>query len=176
MPKIRHATAEPHDSGTIPQGTRIAPAHRMQEFPHRYVVTAAGQAGGEVGLTSPGVPALATAAPAEFDGPGDRWSPETMLTGSVATCFLLTFRAVARAMKVPWDSLSCEVEGTLDRVERVTQFTRFDVRATLTVLPGADIDQALRALAKAERSCLITSSLKADVHLETKVLLAAGVS
>lgn len=148
----------------------------MQEFPHRYVVTAAGQPGGEVGLNSPGVPALVTAAPAEFDGPGDRWSPETMLTGSVANCFILTFRAVARAMKLPWESLTCEVEGTLERVERITQFSRFDVRATLTVQPGADIDLAHRVLEKAERSCLITNSLKTPVHLVTKVLLAAGVS
>jgi organic hydroperoxide reductase OsmC/OhrA len=176
MPKIRHATAGPHDSAQIPQGTPFAAALWMQEFPHRYVVTAAGQTGGDVGLTSPGVPALVTAAPAEFDGPGDQWSPETMLTGSVANCFILTFRAVARAMRLPWDSLSCEVEGTLDRVERVSQFTRFDLRATLTVLPGADIDQAHRALEKAERTCLITRSLKAAVHLETKVLLGAGVS
>jgi organic hydroperoxide reductase OsmC/OhrA len=176
MPEIRQATEEPHDSARIPQGTRFAATPDMQEFPHRYVVTAAGQAGGDVGLTSPGVPALVTAAPAEFDGPGDRWSPETMLTGSVANCFILTFRAVARAMKLPWDSLSCEVVGMLERVERATQFTRFDVRATLTVLPGADIDLAHRALEKAERSCLVTTSLKAEVHLETKVLLAAGVS
>jgi uncharacterized OsmC-like protein len=148
----------------------------MQEFPHKYVVTAAGPAEGDVAVTSQGLPALVTASPAEFGGPGDRWSPETMLVASVADCFVLTFRAVARAMKLPWDSIACEVEGTLDRVERVTQFTAFTVRATLTVLPGADVDQAHRALEKSERGCLITSSLKAAVHLETKVLITAGVS
>ena len=148
----------------------------MQEFPHRYVVTAAGPVDGDVGLTSPGVPPLATAAPAEFGGPGDRWSPETLLVASVADCFVLTFRAVARAMKLQWDSLSCEAEGTLDRVERNTQFTAFAIKATLTVLPGTDVDHAHRALEKAEHACLITNSLKAPVHLETKVLLAAGVS
>ena len=157
-------------------GTGIASGPGMQELPHRYVVTAVGSAGGDVGLHSPGVPALATSAPAEFGGPGDRWSPETLLVGAVADCFILTFRAVARAMKLSWDSLSCDVEGTLDRVDRATQFTAFAVRATLTVAPGTDIELAHRALEKAERNCLITSSLKAAVRLDTKVLLTAGVS
>ncbi len=148
----------------------------MQELPHRYVVTAVGSAGGDVGLHSPGVPALVTSAPAEFGGPGDRWSPETLLVGAVADCFILTFRAVARAMKLPWDSLSCEVEGTLDRVDRATQFTAFAVRATLTVAPGTDLDQAQRALERAERGCLVTNSLKAAVHLESTVLTGAAAN
>lgn len=154
-------------------GTGIASDPGMQELPHRYVVTAAGSADGDVGLTSPGVPALVTSAPAEFGGPGTRWSPETMLVGAVADCFILTFRAVARAMKLSWDSLSCDVEGTLDRVEHATQFTAFEVRATLTVEPGTDVEQAHRALEKAERNCLITSSLKATVHLESTVRTGA---
>lgn len=148
----------------------------MQDLPHRYRVTAAGPVDGDVTITGLGLPQLATAAPAEFGGPGDRWSPETMLVGSVANCFILTFRAVARAMKLPWESLTCDVEGTLDRVERATQFTAFTIHATLTVLPGSDVGLARRALEKAERACLITSSLKSAVHLESKVLMTAGVS
>lgn len=176
MPEIRHAEAEPLISGTIQGGTWIAAVVRMHSFPHRYHTTAAGSPDGDVTLSAAGLPDLATAPPAEFGGPGDRWSPETMLVGSVANCFVLTFRAVARAMRLPWDSLTCEVEGTLDRVERATQFTAFTVRATLTVLPGTDVDQAHRALEKAEHGCLITNSLTAPVHLDTKVLIAAGVS
>jgi hypothetical protein len=40
------------------------------------------------------------AAPAEFGGPGDQWSPESLLAGAIASCFALTFRFVARAQKV----------------------------------------------------------------------------
>jgi organic hydroperoxide reductase OsmC/OhrA len=87
-----------------------------------------------------------TAGPAEFGGPGDVWSPETMLVGSVANCFILSFRAIARASRFEWVSLSCDVAGTLDKVERVTQFTRFDLRAELTIAPGADEKKAHRLL------------------------------
>ena len=148
----------------------------MQDFPHHYAVTASGSSGGDVAITSAGLPVLLSAPPPEFGGPGDRWSPETMLVAAVGDCFILTFRAIARAAKLPWESLTCDVAGTLDRVDRVTQFSAFTVRATLTVAPGADVNQAHKALERAEHGCLITNSLKAAVQLETKVLIAAGVS
>ncbi len=141
----------------------------MQDFPHRYSVAAVAKAEGEVALDSDGLPALSSAPPAEFGGPGDRWSPETLLVAAVADCFLLTFRAIARASKLSWISLQCDVEGTLDRVERVTQFTRFLVRASLRVPAGTDEEQAKRLLERAEQSCLITNSLKGSSHLEAKV-------
>jgi len=62
------------------------------------------------------------------------------------------------------------VEGKLDRVERVSQFTEFTVHATLRVPAGADHDHARTLLAKAEQVCLISSSLKASKHLEITVI------
>lgn len=44
----------------------------MQDFPHRYAVTASGDAGRDVTLEADGLPALSSAAPAEFGEPGDR--------------------------------------------------------------------------------------------------------
>lgn len=141
----------------------------MQEFPHHYSVVAIAESEGEVVLESDRLPTVTTAPPAEFGGPGDRWSPETLLVAAVADCFVLTFRAIARASKSSWVSLRCDVEGTLDRVDRVTQFTRFLVRASLRLPAGADEEQARRLLARAEQSCLITNSLKGSSHLETEV-------
>jgi len=141
----------------------------MQPLPHHYVVLASGAAEGEVALTSDRLPALTSAAPAEFGGPGDRWSPETLLIAAIADCFILTFRAIARASKLSWVSLRCEVEGTLDRVERVTLFTGFLVRASLQIPAGANEEQAHRLLERAEQSCLISNSLKGASRLEATV-------
>ena len=146
----------------------------MQEFPHHYTVTAAGAGGGDVELTAERLPSLRSASPAEFGGPGDRWSPETLLVGAVADCFILTFRAVAHASRLPWMSLACNVTGTLDRVDRVVQFTHVDIKARLTVPEGTDLNQARRALEKAERGCLISNSLKSEVRMSPEVELAAG--
>ena len=115
---------------------------------------------------------LRSASPVEFDGPGDRWSPEALLVGAVADCFILTFRAIAKASRLSWISLDCEVTGTLDRVDRVTQFTRFDMTARLAVPAGVNTEAARHALEKAERNCLISSSLKAAVTLDAGVLIA----
>jgi organic hydroperoxide reductase OsmC/OhrA len=141
----------------------------MQDFPHRYSVAAGAQAEGPVALSSEGLPELVSAAPREFGGPGDRWSPETLLVAAVADCFILSFRAIARASKLAWTSLECRVDGTLDRVDRVTQFTAFHVHASLRVPAGVGEEQARRILEKAERSCLISNSLKAPSHLEAEV-------
>lgn len=144
----------------------------MHSFPHRYDASAAASPVGGVLVTSAGLPALETAPPAEFDGPGDRWSPETMLVGAVANCFILTFRAIARAKGLKWESLECRVEGTLDRVDRVTQFTGFHVHATLAVPPGTDVEHAQQMLERAEQGCLISNSLKAAKHLDARVLVS----
>lgn len=141
----------------------------MQDFPHHYHASAMAEGQGDVALASPGLDVLRTASPAEFGGPGDRWSPETLLTGAVANCFILTFRAVARASRLSWESLHTEVTGTLDRVDRTTQFTAFDLHAYLSVPEGTSVEQAEQALAKAEKNCLISSSLKGPVHLRAHV-------
>jgi peroxiredoxin-like protein len=141
----------------------------MQELPHRYSVQAAAGSTGEIRLASPGLPLLASAAPREFDGPGDRWAPETLLVAAVADCFVLSFRAVARASKLDWSSLECDAEGILDRVEGRMRFTDVNLRARLGVPAGTDAERARRLLEKAERSCLISNSLVARVHLEATV-------
>ena len=141
----------------------------MQAYPHHYEVWAAGLPDGDVELRSARLQVLSTASPAEFGGPGDRWSPETLLVGAVADCYLLTFRAVARASGLVWRSLECEVRGTLDRVDRVARFTAFNVRARLLVPEGVNEEAARRALEKAERACLITNSLNAAVQLDATV-------
>jgi peroxiredoxin-like protein len=141
----------------------------MHDLPHRYRVAAAAEPDGDIGLSGENLPRLPSAPPAEFGGPGDRWSPETLLVAAIAGCFVLTFRAIARASKLAWRSLSCDVEGTLDRVERVTRFTRFEIRASLDVPAETSEERARRLLEKAEEACLITSSLSAPVHLTIDV-------
>jgi len=141
----------------------------MSEFPHHYTVSAAAAVEGDVELSSDGLPRLWSASPAEFGGPGDRWSPEAFLVGAVADCYALTFRAIARASNLSWTSLRCHVNGTLDRIDRVIRFTHLDIQAQLEVPAGTDPAPARRALEKAERGCLISNSLKAEIHLNAVV-------
>lgn len=145
----------------------------MQEFPHHYAVAAAGSPNGDVALTADNLSSLLSALPPQFGGRGDAWSPETFLVGAVGDCLILAFRAVARASKLPWTRLRCDVIGTLDRIDHVTQFTSFDAHARLEVPAGTDPALARRLLEKAERACLISNSLKAAVHLVPEIIVAA---
>ena len=141
----------------------------MQQFPHHYSVVAKAETQGDVALGGERLPSIPSAPPTEFGGPGDRWSPETLLVAAVVDCFVLTFRGIASVSRFAWVSLECSATGTVDRIDRVTQFTALQVHARLKVPSGASEDQARRLLAKAEETCLVTNSLKVRPHLESVV-------
>jgi organic hydroperoxide reductase OsmC/OhrA len=141
----------------------------MQDFPHHYKSTATARHDTNVDMSSPGLPDLKLAAPAEFGGPGDHWSPETLMAAAVASCLKLSFRAIARAAKFEWVSIRCDVVAVLDRVDKVTQFTEFHQTVLLEVPPGSDEAKAVRLLEKAERTCLVTNSLTGKSHLDASV-------
>ncbi len=143
----------------------------MQDLPHVYTANATSQPEGEVTLASQGLAEIASAAPVEFGGPGNRWSPETLLVAAVADCFTLSFRAVASASKLAWTGLDVRATGTLDKVERATRFTKIDVRAALRVPAGIDPARAQRLLERAEQICFISNSLVCPRHLEASVVV-----
>lgn len=145
----------------------------MHEFPHHYKVRASGGPDADVSVSADGLETISSAPPAEFGGPGDRWSPETLLAAAVADCLILSFRAVARASRFSWTSLECEVDASLDRQDHTTRFTEFRVHATLKVPSGTSEEKARRLLEKAEDNCLITNSLSGETRLTAEVISAS---
>jgi peroxiredoxin-like protein len=142
----------------------------MHSYPHVYRVNATATQTGAVTVESANLPQLQTAPPVEFDGPGDAWSPETLLCGAIADCFILTFRAIARAAKLEWSKLECHVDGTLERVDGVAQFTSYAIHAALTLAGSGDGVKANSLLERAEHSCLISNSLRGARTLHISVL------
>jgi peroxiredoxin-like protein len=122
-------------------------------------------------ITSDRLEPFTSAPPEHFDGPGNLWSPETLLVAAVADCFALTFRAIARASQLPWTKLLCDADGTLDRSEGVTRFTAIDLHAWLVVPEETDAEKARVLLERAERNCLVGNSLrfKPTLHLNVSV-------
>ena len=140
----------------------------MQKFPHHYHARVHGLPTGPISTHLEGLETFDIAAPIQFDGPGDKWSPEDLLIASVASCLILTFRAVANASKFEWIELSCEAKGVLEMVDRKTQFTEIFIHAILKTNSN-DEEKALKLLEKAENNCLITNSLTARRHLESNI-------
>jgi organic hydroperoxide reductase OsmC/OhrA len=144
----------------------------MHPYPHRYDVDATAEPEGAVTLRSEALPALSTTPPPQFGGPAGHWSPETLFVGAAADCFVLTFKAIAAASKLPWRQLDCRAEGVLDRRDGVVCFTELHLRAHLIVPAGVDAERARRLLEKAEGSCLITRSLALQPTLGIEVTTA----
>jgi organic hydroperoxide reductase OsmC/OhrA len=144
----------------------------MHPFPHHYTVNASIRPDGDVPLSTEGVRIIESSPPREFDGPGNQWSPEGLLTAAVADCFVLNFRAIATASKFAWQRLEARTQGTLDRVDGKMRFTRFDTQATLHVAAGSDTERAKRLLEKAENTCPVSNSLSSERHMTVEVVTA----
>lgn len=138
-------------------------------FPHFYSVRAEADLENGVTVTSGGLPSLKTAPPPEFGGPGNAWSPETLAVAAVADCLALTFKAVAQARAFAYRRIACDVQGQLDRRDRMTSFTDFFVNVRIDLPDESSADEARRLIDMARRHCLITNSLKATVHFDVIV-------
>jgi len=146
----------------------------MASFPHAYTVSSAGGPSGVLPVESNGLPALETTAPPEFGGPEGYWSPETMLTGAVASCLILTFRALAAPRRLAWSNLDVSCTGEVDKTREGLKFTRFRIDAALTIDAGADEAQARALLESAKKHCLVTASLNAETSLNATITKSGG--
>ena len=142
----------------------------MRPLPHRYDVQLKGGPNGHALLLSVGRPDLPTAPPREFGGPGDAWSPEHLLLASVESCFLFTFRAVARAAHIEFADVNVHAEGTVDHHAGVTKFTEILLRPRITVRRGTDREKLAYVIAKTEKSCLVSASLATPVRIEADIV------
>src|SRR5690606_26214780 len=93
-------------------GSAETRSRTMKPLPHQYDVHLTGGPSGYAQLSAPGLPQLQTAPPAEYDGPGDAWSPEHLLLAAVQACFLFTLRAVAKMSKLEFTALELDAIGT----------------------------------------------------------------
>ena len=142
----------------------------MKPLPHVYDVRLSGGPTGYSTVRADGPPDLRVAAPRDFDGPGDAWSPEHLLLAAVESCFLLTLRSVASASKVEFTGLELSGQGTVDRKEGATRFTEIVLRPRLTVPAGTDLERARRIVEKSEKACLVSASLSTPVRLEPEIV------
>jgi len=148
----------------------------MKPLPHRYEAQLTGGPTGYAHVSSAGVPVLRTAAPADFDGPGDAWSPEQLLLASVQSCYLFTLRAVAQASRLEFLTLELTAEGIVDRPGGVTRFTELTLRPTLSVPPNTDPARVRAVLDKTKKACLVSASLATPIQVEADIRVAAAAT
>lgn len=119
--------------------------------------------------------AMEFSTPPEFGGEGGVWTPEHFLLAAVGSCFVATFRAIARASKLEFHGIRITVDGRIEKKADGLRFTKIFLRPEATVVREEDRERANRLLEKAERGCLIARSLEAEFVMEPVVTVESTV-
>lgn len=141
----------------------------MQPLPHHYSTRVSGKPDQNLDLSLENGLGLVVAPPALFDGPGDQWTPEELLTASLASCLVLSFRAICKVSKFEWLDIDVNTVGKLERVEKVTKFTEMVTTAKLVIPAGGDKEQAEKLLHKAESTCFISNTMNCKIDLVCEI-------
>ena len=119
---------------------------------------------------SDGLPTVQVAAPPEFQGRGNTWTPEHLYVAAVNACFMTTLLAIARNSKLEIVSFSANAIGKLEKVEGSGfQITEVVLKPILVIRFAEDLERAKRVIDKAEKSCLIANSIKTVVKVEPEI-------
>ena len=122
-------------------------------------------------LEAEGKPSIEVATPPEFGGPEAFWSPEDLFVSSINICVLTTFLAIVQRQGIKFISYQSEAEGTLQMAEGTFMFTQVVVRPRVEVKDEEMATAVGQALEKAEKHCLVSSSVKSQVTVEPQVLV-----
>jgi organic hydroperoxide reductase OsmC/OhrA len=143
----------------------------MANFPHIYTTSAQGSNDVILSLTAEKLPELAVTPPIEFGGPEGHWNPEALFSASISTCFILTFKAIAKSKKLTWSKVNVDADAYLDKNGHQLSFNRVEIFVTLTIplSEAGKEEHYLDALKKAEETCLITNSISASIQLYPKI-------
>jgi len=112
-------------------------------------------------------------APPRFGGMEGRWTPEDLLLGAIAACYMTTFCALAEYSKLRYLGLIVEVRGTLRKADRGYFFGEIAIRPRLTLVEGEEQQRALRILQKAAGTCLVSRLLAVEPAFEPQVQVPA---
>lgn len=114
-------------------------------------------------------------APPEFGGEPGFWTPEHFLLAAVSSCFIATFKGMAKNSKLEFQGIEVAVEGILEKDAGGLRFTKVILRPVAIILDDRERERTQLLLEKAERVCLIARSLSSTIELESKILVEKPV-
>lgn len=114
---------------------------------------------------------LSVATPPEFKGPEGIWSPEDLFVASVNICLMTTFLAFIDKPGLVPVAYQSEAEGKLELGSTGFSFTHITLHPTIVVKTEEDSVKARELIEKAEKNCLISNSIKAQIHLEVSIVV-----
>jgi peroxiredoxin-like protein len=140
---------------------------------HEYKVNLTRTGSRVASLEAPGISEkIEVATPPQFPGGVEGvWSPEHLYTASVVSCFFTSFEAIAAYSKFTFTDLKVDSSGILEKADGKFVMSKVLLKPVLTINDASDKKKGLRLLEKAEQICLITRSVKTEVHLEPQIVV-----
>jgi organic hydroperoxide reductase OsmC/OhrA len=99
-------------------------------------------------------------------------NPEELFSASVGGCMMMTILAVFSRSRIPILAYEDEPEALMEFVERRTRITRVTLRPRITLSEQHDREKLDNLIAKAHANCTITLSVKSEVAVEPKFIMA----
>ncbi|MGB4407133.1 MAG: OsmC family protein [Sphaerochaeta sp.] len=124
-------------------------------------------------LSSEGLPSFEIATPAQFPGGHEGiWSPEHLFVASAEICLMTTFLSIAEKSRLEFAEYSSEAVGTIEKTAEGLLITKIVIKPKVVISDEAKRERTLSLLAKSEKYCLISNSMKTEVTIEPVVVVA----
>ena len=116
-----------------------------------------------VQVETPDVAGIEVTVPPEFRGPGGHWSPETLLVASAASCYAVTFAALAERRGIPIHGLTVSGTGLVGkRDDGRFGFLAVELTPRIQTEPEC-VDRVERTARAAHASCLVARALNVPI-------------
>jgi organic hydroperoxide reductase OsmC/OhrA len=114
---------------------------------------------------------LHVATPPVFGGEGKPWTPEHLFLGSISSCFMTTFLAMAQKLKFTISGFDCSIRGQISFSEGRYRFSAIDLYPKIFVANESLRVKAALALEKTQQYYIITNSVNAPVLYHREILV-----
>ncbi len=115
---------------------------------------------------------IKVATPPEFaGGVPDMWSPEHIFLGSLSSCFMTTYLAIAEKRKLVISQFECNAIGQIALVDGHLEFITINLFPKIFVENADNVAIANEVLLKTYKHCIIANSIKPHLIHHGEVLV-----
>ena len=135
----------------------------------QYETTVVWKAAKEGKLHAGGNPEVCVAAPPDFGGPHNDWSPDQLLAGAVGTSLMTSTLYYLERAGVDLRSYMSNVTVTINKAGEGLAFTEVSVEISMAVADEGDIKKARNAVLCAKKACPVSNALQCPVRVHADV-------
>ena len=111
------------------------------------------------------------AAATQFDNHEKSWSPEHLFLSAINSCFMITYLRFAKEIEFAISHFECNTIGQIQMVTDKYKFTHINLYPKIYIAEESIKEKANLALQKTHASCLISSSVNAEIFYHSEILI-----